>query len=43
LRGDLSFTSFRHGGFTETGDAGLTDREIVAQARHGSPKGTAEI
>jgi hypothetical protein len=34
----LSFTSFRHGGFTETGDAGLTDREIMAQGRHKSVK-----
>ena len=38
LRDELSFTSFRHGGFTETGDAELTDREIVAQSRHKSVK-----
>ena len=38
LRDELSFTSFRHGGFTETGDAGLTDREIMAQGRHKSVK-----
>jgi hypothetical protein len=38
LRDELSFTSFRHGGFTETGDAGLTDREIMAQGRHRSVK-----
>jgi hypothetical protein len=38
LRDELTFTSFRHGGFTETGDAGLTDREIMAQGRHRSPK-----
>lgn len=38
LREELSFTSFRHGGFTETGDAGLTDREIMAQGRHKSVK-----
>jgi hypothetical protein len=38
LRDELSFTSFRHGGFTETGDAGLTDREIMAQGRHRSIK-----
>ena len=38
LRDDLSFTSFRHGGFTETGDAELTDREIMAQGRHKSVK-----
>ena len=33
LRDELSFASFRHGGFTETGDAELTDREILAQGR----------
>jgi hypothetical protein len=38
MRDDLSFTSFRHGGFTETGDAELTDREIMAQGRHKSVK-----
>jgi hypothetical protein len=38
LRDDLTFTSFRHGGFTEAGDAELTDREIMAQGRHRSPK-----
>ena len=38
LREELTFTSFRHGGFTETGDAELTDREIMAQGRHKSPK-----
>jgi hypothetical protein len=38
LRDELSLTSFRHGGFTETGDAGLTDREIMAQGRHKSVK-----
>jgi hypothetical protein len=38
LRDELTFTSFRHGGFTETGDAELTDREIMAQGRHKSPK-----
>jgi len=38
LRDELSFTSFRHGGFTETGDAGLTDREIMAQGRHKSAR-----
>jgi hypothetical protein len=38
LRDDLSFTSFRHGGFTEAGDAELTDRELMAQGRHKSPK-----
>jgi hypothetical protein len=38
LRDELSFASFRHGGFTETGDAELTDREIMAQGRHTTPK-----
>jgi hypothetical protein len=31
LRDELSFTSFRHGGFTEAADADLTDAEIRAQ------------
>jgi hypothetical protein len=34
LRDELTFTSFRPGGFTETGDGELTDREILAQGRH---------
>jgi len=38
LRDELSFMSFRHGGFTETGDAELTDREILAQGRHTTVK-----
>jgi hypothetical protein len=38
LRDELTFTSFRHGGFTEAGDAELTDREIMAQGRHRSAK-----
>lgn len=38
LRDELTFASFRHGGFTEAGDAELTDREIMAQGRHKSPK-----
>ena len=38
LRDELTFTSFRHGGFTEAGDAELTDREIMAQGCHKSPK-----
>jgi hypothetical protein len=38
LRDELSFTSFRHGGFTEGGDAELTDRELMAQGRHKSTK-----
>ena len=39
-RDELSFTSFRHGGFTETGDAELTDREIIGQGRKTRPKET---
>ena len=38
LPDEFTFTSFRHGGFTETGEAELTDREIMAQGRHKSPK-----
>jgi hypothetical protein len=38
LRDDLTFTSFRHGGFTESGDAELTDAQIRAQGRHKSAK-----
>ncbi len=38
LRDELSFTSFRHGGLTETGDAELTDREIWRRGRHTSVK-----
>src|SRR5262249_1109166 len=38
LRDELTFTSFRHGGFTEAGDAELTDAEIRAQGRHKSAK-----
>jgi hypothetical protein len=38
LRDELSFTSFRHGGFTEGGDAELTDREMLAQGRQTTVK-----
>jgi hypothetical protein len=38
LRDELSFRSFRHGGYTETGDAELTDREIMAQGRKATIK-----
>jgi hypothetical protein len=38
LRDELTFTSFRHGGFTEAGDADLTDAQIRAQGRHRSSK-----
>ena len=38
LRDTLSFTSFRHGGFTEAADADLSDAEIRAQGRHRSAK-----
>jgi hypothetical protein len=37
LRSELSFTSFRHGGFTEGADSDLTDAELRAAARHRSP------
>jgi hypothetical protein len=38
LRDELTFTSFRHGGFTEAADADLSDAEIRAQGRHRSAK-----
>ena len=38
LRDELSFTSFRHGGFTEAADADLSDAQIRAQGRHKSAK-----
>ena len=38
LRSELTFASFRHGAFTEMGDAELSDRMIMAQGRHKSPK-----
>jgi hypothetical protein len=38
LRDELTFTSFRHGGFTEAGDAELTDTQIRAQGRHKTAK-----
>jgi hypothetical protein len=38
LREELTFTSFRHGGFTEAADADLSDAEIRAQGRHRSAK-----
>jgi hypothetical protein len=31
-------SSFRYGGLSETGDAELTDREILAQSRHTTVK-----
>jgi hypothetical protein len=42
LRDELSFTSFRHGGFTKGCDAELTDREMLAQAAH-DRQGAAEV
>jgi hypothetical protein len=36
LRPRLGFTSFRHGGFTELGDAELTDAQIRAISRQRS-------
>jgi hypothetical protein len=38
LRPELTLRSFRHGGFTEMGDAALTDGQIRAQGRHKSAK-----
>jgi hypothetical protein len=38
LRNELSLTSFRHGGFTESADADLSDAEIRAQGQHKSAK-----
>ncbi|MGB6939433.1 MAG: hypothetical protein WBE14_22675 [Xanthobacteraceae bacterium] len=38
LRDELTFTSFRHGGFTEGADADLSDAELRAQGRHKSSK-----
>jgi hypothetical protein len=38
LSDELSFTSFRHGGFTEGADSDLTDAEMRAQGRHKSAR-----
>lgn len=38
LRAELSFTSFRHGGFTEGADSDLTNAELRAAARHRSTR-----
>jgi hypothetical protein len=38
IREEVSFTSFRHGGFTELGDAELTDAQIRALSRQKSSK-----
>jgi hypothetical protein len=38
LRDELSFSSFRHGGFTEGADADLTDAELRAAGRHRSAR-----
>jgi hypothetical protein len=38
LRDELTFTSFRHGGFTEGADADLSDAQMRAQGRHRSAK-----
>ena len=43
LRDELTFTSFRHGGFTEAADADLSDAEIRAQGRHKSAQGAPEV
>lgn len=36
IRSELSFTSFRHGGFTEGADSDLTDAQLRAAGRHRS-------
>jgi hypothetical protein len=38
LRGELTFTSFRHGGFTESADADLSDAEMRAQGGTSPPR-----
>jgi hypothetical protein len=38
LRDELSFSSFRHGGFTEGADSDLTDAELRAAGRHRSAR-----
>src|SRR6476660_7798653 len=38
LREELSFTSFRHGGFTEGADSDLMDAELRAAGRHRSSR-----
>lgn len=38
LRQELSFRSFRHGGFTEGADSDLTDAELRAAGRHRSSR-----
>jgi hypothetical protein len=38
VQDELTFTSFRHGGFTEGADADLSDAELRAQGRHKSAK-----
>lgn len=38
LREELTFTSFRHGGFTELGDAELSDAQVRALSRQKSSK-----
>lgn len=38
LREELSFTSFRHGGFTEGADSDLSDAELRAAGRHRSAR-----
>ena len=38
LRDELTFTSFRHGGFTESANSDLTEAEMRAQGRHKSFK-----
>ena len=37
FRDELSFTSFRHGGFTEGADSDLTDAKLRAAVPHYAP------
>jgi hypothetical protein len=38
IRDALTFTSFRHGGFTEAADSDLSDAQMRAAGRHKSAK-----
>ena len=38
LRDELTFTSFRHGGATEAGTSGLSDRELMVKGQWTTPK-----
>jgi hypothetical protein len=38
LRDELTFTSFRHGGATEAGTSGLSNRELMVKGQWTTPK-----